>query len=419
MIQIITYNKAKFQNFDQQYKISGLDEFDSFDDYKINIIDLSNENIWRYNQSNTTSLNNISDLKTLSKELNTVKKAKIIIVFPHNCDFKYEWISYSKVYGKSVKIKNILPNITDIISKNLFKIEGFEIAYSKNKTMINNYCYQSDFNFNETMDNTFNVIYKSENSDKNTAIIYNNFIVTTLNVFESNEHLENFILPLMIVEKGETKVPKWVEEINFYNDESLKNRKKENNKEIQSIQEKNCKIDLSLERNNKIKSILYTTGDELVEVVMMILDEILENDSSNFIDYKKEDFLIKKSNITFIGEIKGISSAISNKNVSQLDVHVQEYNDKISSDGTEEKVKGILIINHQRNKKISERNEVHKNQIDLAIRNDALIIESNILLLMYEKYLEQKLHTDEIIKLFTDKTGILCEDDIKTIIRRG
>ena len=40
MVQIITYNKNKFQTFADTYKISELGEFDSFDDYNINIIDL-------------------------------------------------------------------------------------------------------------------------------------------------------------------------------------------------------------------------------------------------------------------------------------------------------------------------------------------------------------------------------------------
>ena len=107
---------------------------------------------------------------------------------------------------------------------------------------------------------------------------------------------------------------------------------------------------------------------------MSILDELLDYDSSEFVDEKREDFLVKKEDITFIGEIKGVSSAIANKNVSQLDVHVQSYLDNLQEERKEEKVKGLLIINHQRNKPIEERQEVHEHQVNLAKRNVSLII---------------------------------------------
>ena len=53
---------------------------------------------------------------------------------------------------------------------------------------------------------------------------------------------------------------------------------------------------------------------------------------------KKEDFLINKDDITFVGEIKGLSSAVQNKNISQLEVHIQNYFDKLQEEGKEEKV---------------------------------------------------------------------------------
>ena len=123
--------------------------------------------------------------------------------------------------------------------------------------------------------------------------------------------------------------------------------------------------------------------------------------------------MIKREDITFVGEIKGISSAISNKNVSQLDVHVQGYIDKILMENINENVKGLLIINHQRNKNITDRNEVHQNQIDLANRNNSLIIESNVFLKLYELFLEKKLDSQKIIKILANKTGVLQIKDLK------
>ena len=79
-----------------------------------------------------------------------------------------------------------------------------------------------------------------------------------------------------------------------------------------------------------------------------------------------------------------MSFAVANKNVSQLDVHVQSYLDKLQEEGKEENVKGLLIVNHQRNKPLKDRQEVHEHQRNLVTRNGSLIIETQTLL----KYLK-------------------------------
>ena len=141
--------------------------------------------------------------------------------------------------------------------------------------------------------------------------------------------------------------------------------------------------------------------------MLEILDEILEYDSSEFIDEKREDFLIKKEDITFVGEIKGLSSSVQNKNVSQLEVHIQNYFDKLEEEGKEEKIKGLLVINHQRNKTLEERQEIHEHQINLATKYGSLIIETQTLLKIYEKYKLGNITKEECKKLFEDNVGLL------------
>ena len=202
-------------------------------------------------------------------------------------------------------------------------------------------------------------------------------------------------------------MPDWISDINFFNDEQLKKDKDNNLAKISEIKQKNIAIDKELEKNLEYKSILYTNGDELVKVVLEILDEILEHDSSKFVDEKKEDFLINKDDITFVGEIKGLSSAVQNKNISQLEVHIQNYFDKLQEEGKEEKVKGLLVINHQRNKPLEERQEIHEHQKDLATKYRSLIIETQTLLKIYEKYKLGKMTKEECKKLFEENIGLL------------
>ena len=132
---------------------------------------------------------------------------------------------------------------------------------------------------------------------------------------------------------------------------------------------------------------------------------------SSFVDKKEEDFKIVLPDVTFIGEIKGITSNVRSENVSQLDVHCQTYIDSLDEDEKNENVKGILLINPLRNKPVDERDEVHEKQIKLAIRNDSLIITTKTLLILFMSYLQERITTDKIIELLKNKTGLLTVSD--------
>lgn len=67
MIQIISYDKSDYKILEKNYMLSSLDEFNSFDDFEVNIIDLSKEYIWRNKSDNYSSINCIADLQALMK----------------------------------------------------------------------------------------------------------------------------------------------------------------------------------------------------------------------------------------------------------------------------------------------------------------------------------------------------------------
>ncbi len=160
-----------------------------------------------------------------------------------------------------------------------------------------------------------------------------------------------------------------------------------------------------IDKNNRYKSILYTTGDELVEVVFEILQEMLGCDLSEFTDKKKEDFKFTLGDKVFIGEIKGVTPNVKKANVSQLDVHVQEYMDE--NDEQAENIIALLIINHQRGKAISERERVHEEVIKLAERNGSLIVDTMVLLKLFEQYTLKEKSREECIELLENNTGLL------------
>ena len=404
MIQIITYDISKYEDYSaEKYKISHFREIQALDDFKICIIDLTAKDLWYYKGETPISINSRNDLLTLKEAITNSKKSKIIIIFPQNETFYYDFYKSSDRYMASIQIKDNIYNTINLISKGLFEMGNLNISYERTNTTINDSIVSADFNFINTNITKFEPITFSNTSGKITTIKREKVFLTTLDISMKEKHIKNFIDIYLKDKTDKEKAPAWIDNINFFNDEELKVKKDENISKIKIIENDNEQINRELERNAEIKSILYINGDELVRVVLEILDEMLEYDSSSFIDEGREDFLIKKEDVTFIGEIKGVNSAIENKYISQLDVHVQNYLDEIQK---EENVKGLLIINHQRNKPIEERQKVHEHQIKLANRNGSLIIETNSLLKLYEKYKLGNITKEECKDLLKKNTGL-------------
>lgn len=411
MIQIIAYDTDKYKEYsEEKYKLSKLGEIQALDDFELCVIDLSDEYIWRYKEDNPISINYCRDLLTLKEAIINRKKSKILIVLPQNVTFYYNYnYHYNSGYkfDSSIQIKDNKENVMQIISKFLYDIGSLRISYEKTNTKVDDIVISADFNFIDVKLTKFTPVTFSNNSNKITTVKNENVFLTTLNISKDETIVSILIDKYCRYEDEKQSVPEWVYNVNFFNDEELKDKKEENSSKIKQLEDKNLELDKELSKNLSYKSILYTNGDELVKVVLEMLDEILDYDSSEFVDNKREDFLIKKEDITFVGEIKGLSSAVKNENVSQLDVHVQSYIDDLQKEDIEEDVKGLLIINHQRNKSLEDRQEVHEHQKKLAIRNGSLIIETITLLKIYEKYKLGNITKEECKKLFKDSIGLL------------
>ena len=245
--------------------------------------------------------------------------------------------------------------------------------------------------------------------DINTLKI-DNMYFTTLEI-KSTEDLDVYLKKIGLLKKHKNNKPEWMEDIKMFNDEKLNKENLEYRQQIEDIDMKIKENNEKLENNDRLKSILYSSGEFLVEVVFDILEDMFGWDLSGFIDEKKEDFKYEDGDIVYIGEIKGLTSNVRNEYISQLDVHKQTYIDD-HENIDKSKVRSILIINKERNKPLTERHEVNKDQESLAVRNESLVITTEILLKMYEKYLFEDRKKDDYIKLVNNKIGVLREEDL-------
>ena len=162
----------------------------------------------------------------------------------------------------------------------------------------------------------------------------------------------------------------------------------------------------------KYKSILVNNANELTKVIYEIIEYIFDVDLSSFVDMKKEDFLFEKNNISYIGEIKGVTSNVRSEYISQLDVHYYAYQDRLQEEGIQKDIRKLLIINYERNKNVTERTAVHQIQIDLAIRNSTLIIDTLNLLKLYEGVLKGTISKQKTIDYVNLKTGLFNIEDL-------
>ena len=408
-IQVIGYDLTQKLNTELDIDYTTLNKPNSLDEYDINIINLQNESIWKNTAGVNTSIKHFSDLRSLNTMILNSIKSKNIIALPQNYVFKYGYAPVGngkKDYKAAIQLKDMLYEMTDRILPALTSIDfNNRICYENTKTICEGEVFTAAFYF----DYEWDTLSFSNKSEKKTTILVDDAVYTTLDICNSDAKLESFLSGTKIITTRES-LPEWLYEVSFNDDTEQKSIIECNNEKIQGLQKEIEIAAQCLENNMHYKSILFTNGDELVKVVFEILENILVCDLSDFKDELKEDFLIKKEDITFIGEIKGVTSNVKNEHISQVDVHYQSYVDKLQEEGTTENVKQILIINPFRTKELSQREEVHTNQINLAKRNGCLIITTETLLFVFEKFLKDEFSVEDIIKTFTDNVGILTKE---------
>lgn len=390
--------------------ISKLNAPKSFDSYDINIISLQSESLWRYKSDHSKRLDCTNDLSSLNTIIEASKKAVNIIALPQNYMHYYDASSSRNAYYRQCELKDEIQNLQLELLAALIPAEyirSFALIYENSETTLNEKIFNSAFCFI----NSINPITKSNGGEKATTIQLNDrLILTTLDLQSPGVMLDDFIKGIGL-DKEPSEIPQWVKDYQFFDDAHQQELISQSQQKIDDLKNTIDQAQDKINTNLNYKSILYTNGDELVGVVFDILEKALCCNLSDFVDERKEDFLIKKEDVTFIGEIKGITSNVKSEHISQLDVHYQSYSDYLQENNLSEAVKQLLIINPFRTQPLSERKSVHHKQIELAERNECLIITTETLLKIFEKFLKQEIASNEIITIFKMKSGLLTEQD--------
>lgn len=404
-IQVISFNK-KIPPNSSVTVCSLINSPRSLDEFDINVIDLCATDLWRYRGNSYSSINQINDFKSISNMILRKSSSKVLIVLPQNINFLFRY-SYDK-YQESKPLKDMLGTLHKEILVALLPsgIACPTLQFENTRTTINSITYVADFYF----DTSEHIITSSHLSKKATTVEIqpNSLYVTTLDILQGEAELFGFLNCIFPSDDKET-APSWIKDFFFANDEEQMNVVAQCEAKIAAAKEEIENANAILKQNLQYKSILYTNGAELVQVVFKILEQLLSYDLSEFVDEGKEDFLVVKEDCTFIGEIKGVTSNVKNEHVSQVEIHYQRYIDKLNDENKSENVKQILIINPFRTKPLNERESVHDQQIKLAERNGCLIIETVTLLKIFEKFVLGQVSSEKCIDILSQTTGLLSE----------
>lgn len=397
-------------NLNSSYNIekSTLNAPKSLDSFDVNIFSLQTASIWKYKGKTSDTIECTNDLKSIKRMISASKKSIIIIALPQNYKHHYEYSDYSKKYYKEIELKNEISNLiknhfSAIIPNHVITL--IDLIYENSETTLNSKIFNSAFCFSSGAD----MLSKSIGGNKATTLRFEKIILTTLDLQSPNTTIDDFIKGIGLDEQ-KAEIPQWLIDYKCFDDEQQQELIDESNREIDELKAKIKQANIKLEENSKYKSVLVTSGNELVSTVFDFLERLLDCDLSSFKDEKREDFLIPKENITFIGEIKGVTSNVKYEHVTQVEVHRGKYLDKLKDENRKENTKTLLIINPIRNKPLAEREPINEEQIDLSRKFGSLIITTETLLKIFEQFLTGKITSDKIISVFSTKIGLLTID---------
>ncbi|QNN60750.1 hypothetical protein H9L01_10370 [Erysipelothrix inopinata] len=391
--------------------LKSFSEHNNFNDYELNIIDLNNEKIWsNYGRESYESsriwdpLHCLQDFDTISKQMDICKK-KILILLPQNINFTYGYEG-SEAYDNYLeysKLKDCLNYIPDHLA-DLDKYISYQevLIFSPTQTRASALVLNSDFSFSDSISVWEDVTIKRNCNDNTITAIFTDNICRTTMKCNDNLDLEALIEEMGLLEKEKPIEPEWMESIEMFDDKDQKSNIFDNQNIISNAEREIINANSILKKNSELKSILYTQSKELEKVVLEILEELFDCNLTDFIDLKEEDFSFQYGNNWYVGEIKGVTSNIRSENISQLDVHYQtflERNPNINSSN----VFSLLIMNHQRRKSPDKREPVHENQIKLAKRNESLIVDTEQLLKILEKFRNNEFTREDVVILLSDK----------------
>ncbi len=402
---------------DDVFVVNSITNPTSWSQFDLSIFDFDDQAIYVNRDNDTTSINICNALATLIESIRSRGGSQLVIALPQDYKMRYDYtrsVLGDRSYQKACDLRTCINDIfTWRILSSIFSTRAdFSLCFENTTTHLSGKEYAASFYFQLQDDAESTVLIEATPSGRVVAVRCGDIILTTLNICHAHEALMIFLKEIGLKEAA-PKIPEWLEIYPFYTDEQLKSEIADKQRQIKCLDEEIEINEANIVCNARYKSILISSGDDLVPVVFDILQEILSYDLSGFIDKKKEDCCIDKGDVVFIVEIKGESGGVANKHLAQVENHIALYEEEHTDlNALGKKLKGLLIMNHQRQKPLSDREMIHDHQIHKAEKYGSLIIETVVLLSLYERFKKGEITSEQCVSVFRDKVGLLKVGDV-------
>lgn len=402
--------------FEKNIITSSFNEYNDFNESCLNIIDLRGEYLWSWNQYGQIKLSSglESNIESIKDSIKRKKQETLVlIILPRNIT------RGNKDLKNTIDLTLLINKINPADRSKSGKHEFPTLIYGESNTEIDGKEIKSSFTFDENdfagfeMESRFSTnktfwfpITKTVGEGVSTVKNGENIILTTLDI-ENDYLLNSFLKEINILENEKDDLPDWFFNLpDMFKETDIKASIEGNLKIISEKEQDNSKMKMKIDLYNYYKSILYESGEKLVEVVSEILNDMLPSDINSFIDQYDADFVFEYNDKYYVGEVKGISRNVGKSNVLQAKSHQEAEIEKEDEVITKDNSKSILIINPMRQLAPHEREQINEPIESIAKQNELLIITTEQLLKLYECFLNGGTSSSEIECILWGQTGV-------------
>jgi len=311
-------------------------------------------------------------------------------------DASYTDLAKKCLNSRSLHRENFSNRVTGIQSKQS-EFEKFIERFGAANTYFD--CYDKDFDMK--------VIAVTAN-DKTVGIILRSqlFFVPALRVENIPDRISEYFQLLAeavtsVFNKLLVEVPEWVKQFRFGHENGLLSQGTALIKEVE-------KIHAHLEELQQYKSVLVFDSDQLVNATVNLLTAGFGFRVNRRDDYR-EDFKIlgEKELPVVFGEIKGTNRGVQREYINQADSHRERA-------GLPSEFPTVLFVNTciKNARTLAEKDQdVPEEQVRHAKNNKILILRTLDLLRLLKHKMDGKCTSDQVLKIFKEKTGWLKVTD--------
>lgn len=331
------------------------------------------------------------------------------VLFVYHCDNTPDLDTGMKLISKKYNIKFQLSDCSVLDKKNW----NYKPANYNNETISMMSSTGKGFCYIKNTNQFF--IYKKNNIVimHDLAISYSNKGIDTFGLDEMFTTLFKTNEETVIINQVE-----WLKNINILDDDIITEKLEDNNRKIDDLLAEKEELLNKLKQNESYKTILYSSGNILVETVKNILEEMLDISIEDK-DEKKQDLFFKINKTNVLVEVKGVNHGFQRDNISQVSRHIKDFAEKHEIYGAEvcKKCKGVLILNpydkHDLSEKISK--EFYSREVIADAEFDKISTLDTLTLLNYYSKWKKDKNTVDLKHILLENN--YNEPDFKEIIR--